>query len=98
MQKKAKIGKKSEHFGKKRQNWKKFGFFNDFWDTFWNLNNFSYVFDWAKFDPANESLKHQLRWKISIIIITMAVFFKISLLKMAKLGKIAENLENFEIL
>ena len=34
MQKKAKIGKKSENLGQKRQNWQKFGFFNDFWDTF----------------------------------------------------------------
>ena len=78
MQKKAKIGKKSENLGQKRQNWQKFGFFNDFWDTFWNLNNFSYVFDGAKFDPANESLKHQLSCKISIIIITMAVFSKLA--------------------
>ena len=34
MQKKAKIGKKLENLGQKRQNWQKFGFFNDFWDTF----------------------------------------------------------------
>ena len=43
MQKKAKIGKKFENFGQKRQNWQKFGFFNDFWDTFWNFNNFLFI-------------------------------------------------------
>ena len=76
MQKRARIGKKLENSGQKRQNWQKFGFFNDFWDTFWNFNNFSYVFDGAKFDPANESLK--LSCKISIIIITMVVFSQLA--------------------
>ena len=89
-----KSAKKIENLGQKLQNCQKFGFFNDFWDTFWNFNNFSYIFDGAKFDPGNDPgnewfhVNHNHNYARS---------FKIGLLKIEKFGKIAENLENFKI-